>query len=85
MVSGTPAPILARLERTHHWMLGLVKVLRRVLVRRRIATSDVAATKAKAQVHPLAAGLEALLATLSMRLYVLNLVQVRTFWFHTSF
>jgi hypothetical protein len=45
----------------------------------------VAAAQAKAQVHPPAAALETLLATLCMRIYVLNLVQMRTFRFHTSF
>jgi hypothetical protein len=43
-------------------MMRLVKVLRRVLVLRRIATPDVSAAEAQPEVNPLVAELEAILA-----------------------
>jgi hypothetical protein len=55
-------------------MLGVVKVLGRVPARRGIATADMAAREAKAQVHPSLSGLEALLATARMWTDVFDLV-----------
>jgi hypothetical protein len=74
LIDVTPAPILSRFERADDGMLGVVKVLGRVPARRGIATADMAAREAKAQVHPSLPGLEALLATVSMWTDVFDLV-----------
>jgi hypothetical protein len=52
-------------------MLRGMKVCTRVPVGRRVAATDVAALKAHAQVQPLAASLQAFLATLRLRLHFL--------------
>src|SRR5579864_9765019 len=62
VVDVAPAPVLARLGRPDDRMRRLVRVLRRVLVGRVVAATDLAALHAHAQVHPAAAGLEAFLA-----------------------
>jgi hypothetical protein len=56
---------------------GLVEVAGRVLSLRRVATSDVAAGKAHAQVNPAAAGPQAFLAPVGDRRDRVDLVQVR--------
>ena len=59
--------------RSADWMRGClrgVEMSARMTVRRGIAAAYVPALKAHAQVHPLAAGLQALLATFSLRLYI---------------
>jgi hypothetical protein len=53
-------------------------MLRRVLVLGGIATAHVAATQAKAKVHPCVAGLQALFASLGVGLDVFDLVEVLT-------
>jgi hypothetical protein len=60
-------------------MLGRVKMLGRMLVLGRIATSNMAANLAQSQVHPSIAHFQALFAALRVRLYILNLIQVFTF------
>lgn len=53
-----------------------MEVLRRVLVLRRIAATDVTTDTADAEMHPLIAHLQALLTTLRTRGDILNLIQV---------
>jgi hypothetical protein len=60
-------------------MLGVVKMLGGVLVLRRIAAPDVAANEAQAQMHPGVAHLQALLATVGVRLHVFDLVEMCAF------
>src|SRR5439155_16602677 len=62
LVHVAPAPVLAALGGADDRMAGLVRVTRRVPVRRRVATADLAAAHAHPQVDPAAADLQALLA-----------------------
>jgi hypothetical protein len=64
IVDVAPSPGLAGLERTNDGMRRRMKVLRRVLVLRRVATPDVAARQAEAQVHPSISHGEAFFAAL---------------------
>jgi hypothetical protein len=63
LIDVAPAPILAGLVALHDRVLRPVKVLRRVLPLRLIAASNVAAFLAQAQVDPVHAERETLLAT----------------------
>src|SRR5207248_6979592 len=56
-------PVLRGLERLDDRMLRPVEMLRRVVIRRRVAAADVTAGHAKSQMHPFAARLQALLAS----------------------
>jgi hypothetical protein len=57
-------------------MLRGMNMLGRVLVLRRIAAADVSTGHAQSQVDPIVAHLEALFATLGMRLHISNLAGV---------
>src|SRR5712671_4844860 len=59
----TPAPTFRRIVALDDWMLGGVEVLGGMLVGGIVATADVTATAADPQMQPLAAALEAFLAT----------------------
>src|SRR3954451_2992751 len=59
LVDEAPDPLLARLERADQGVLARGEVLRRVLVRRRVAAADVPARETETQVHPAVARLEA--------------------------
>jgi hypothetical protein len=72
-----PAPIFAGLERFHDRVLGEMKMLGGVGVLRRIATADVAAFQAQAQVDPGVAHFQAFLAAVSVRCDFANLIHVR--------
>src|SRR5919199_4787439 len=63
LVDEAPAPVLARLDRTHDWVAARDLMRARMLVRRVVAAADVAAGLAHAQVLPaLLASREAVLA-----------------------
>lgn len=64
LIDKTPSPVLARLNRAHDWMTSLVKMSGCVPVRGTIATADMTADQALAQMHPSGTCLEALRATL---------------------
>ena len=66
-------------------MLSGVEMLRRMPVGRLIAAPDMAAATANSQVHPMAARLEALLATLGARMDVPNGCRVGTIATHINF
>src|SRR5580765_168180 len=66
LVDVAPAPVLAGLRRADDRMAALVGVRGRVLVRRGVAAADLRARHAHAQMHPAAADLQALLATLDL-------------------
>jgi hypothetical protein len=48
----TPAPVFARLERLHHWMLRGVEMLCGVAIFGRIAAANVPAFQTQSQVEP---------------------------------
>jgi hypothetical protein len=75
-VDVTPAPIFARLERSHDGVFCLFEVFGGVLVFRGIAAADVAANFAEAQMNPRVSRLQALLAPIGVRGAVLYLVEV---------
>jgi SNF family Na+-dependent transporter len=52
LVDIAPAPVFSGFERLNNRMMNLVKVFSRVLVLRAVATSDVAAAEAEAQMNP---------------------------------
>ena len=55
LVDVAPAPQFVRLEAAHDGVRGLAEVAICVAASRRVATSDVSAAEAQAQVHPLRA------------------------------
>src|SRR4029077_9101373 len=80
----TPPPVLPGLERSDDRMVGGVKVLRGVAVLLVIATADVSARQAKAQVHPGVAHFQTLLAPVSRGGHLTDLVHVLTSRRHMS-
>jgi hypothetical protein len=64
VVDKAVAPALSTLERPYDGMPFGAGVLARMLVRRRVAAADVAASQTEPEGDPAAAGLEALLATI---------------------
>jgi hypothetical protein len=83
LVDKAPAPVFTGLERLHNGMPRRVEVLGGVLIPGRIATTDVAADHAQAEVNPSVTHLQALFAAATMRFYFVNLVRVRT-WAHPA-
>src|ERR1700678_2475677 len=79
LIDETPAPALTRLNRPHNRMFRRIEMLRSMSVGRRIAASHMTTNQAHPQMHPLAANLQALLATLRRRLHLPNLIQMATF------
>jgi hypothetical protein len=79
-----PQPVFAGLDRLDDGVPGGVKMLSGVLVFRRIATADMAAFETEAQMDPGIAHLEALFATLGVRLGVFRLLQVNAGGTHSS-
>jgi hypothetical protein len=75
-VDVAPSPALRRIVAFDDRVPGLVEVFRRVTVGRIIATTDMAASAADAQVNPLAAGFQALLASAGAGSDILDGVQV---------
>jgi hypothetical protein len=63
-VNIAPSPLFTRLQGFYYRVPGGVKVPGRMLVLRRIAAADVAASLAKPQVHPRVAHLQTFLAAL---------------------
>jgi len=79
LIDEAPEPIFTRLERLHDRVRSGVEVLRRVLVLRGMATTDVAANAAEPQMDPGVADLQAFFATLWRPWRnVANLVEVGT-------
>lgn len=58
-------------------MFGRLKMSGGMAVRRRVATADVAATEAQAQMNPAAAGLDAVVAKILFGVGDLDLIQMR--------
>ena len=78
LVNVAPSPALAGLNRPHDGVICRMKVLGGVLVFRRIAAAHMPAGQAQAQMNPAVAGLEAFLASMRMRPYVVNLIEMCT-------
>jgi hypothetical protein len=76
-VDEAPTPVFARLERAHEGVGCRMKMLRGVFVLGGIAAAHVAADQAQAQVNPSVAHSQTLLASICMRLDILDLIQVR--------
>jgi hypothetical protein len=76
LVDIAPSPIFARLERLDEWMANLAEVGGGVTTRRGVAASDVSARQTKAEMNPPAAGFQALLAAMGVRVYRADLIQV---------
>jgi len=60
-------------------MLGGVKVLCSVLIFGRIATTNMPAAQAQAQVHPPIAHLQTIFTAPGMRFHILDLIEMRAF------
>jgi hypothetical protein len=75
----TPTPVFTRLERPHDGVMRSVKMLRRMFIRRRIATAYMSTDKTKPQMHPAGAHFETLLAPFGVRMYVVDLIEMRAF------
>src|SRR6266852_28673 len=69
LIHVTPLPIFPRLNRLHDRMLRRMKMLGRVLILRRIATTHMPARKARPQVHPRISHLQAFLAAFGLRMH----------------
>ncbi len=79
LVDEAPTPILAGFETAHHSMGRMLVVLRRMLVRRIVATADVPAEEAKPQMHPVGPIFQAFLAPVrSTRLHIMDLIEMRS-------
>src|SRR5260221_524429 len=71
-----PHPVLARLERADHGMLGGVEMFGGVFVAGRVTAADVSASEAQAEMDPSVTGLETFLATARVRLDLVRRVQM---------
>ncbi len=79
LIDITPAPILARLERFHDGVFGVMEMLGRVLILRRIAAANMAAFQAQAEMNPHVPAFQAFLAAFRRaRFYVVYVVKMRT-------
>src|SRR5215831_686875 len=82
LIDIAPAPALGRIVTLDDRVPGAVKVLGRVLLRRGIATTDMPAAAAKAQVNPGRAGLETFLAAEGARGHLPDRAQMRAVAHH---
>jgi hypothetical protein len=74
LVDVAPAPMFSRFHRLHDRMPLLVEVGRGMAVLGGIATTNLAALQAHAQVDPSTSDLETLLATLGVRVHLLHMI-----------
>jgi hypothetical protein len=77
-----PAPVFSRFERLDDRMMNLVKVFCGVLVLRAVATSNVTAREAKAQMNPGVSHFEALFAAFAAGLHFFDFAEMRAFGGH---
>jgi hypothetical protein len=77
-------PVFTGFEGLHQRVFGGVKVLGRMLILARVAATHVAAHEALPEVHPGIADSQAILATLSRGLHVVDLVEVRAVRCHAD-
>src|SRR4029077_2890395 len=76
LVPVAPAPVLARLKRSHDRVVGAMEMGGRVSVWRVVAAAHVAAAHAQPEVHPTASHLEAVLAAVGAGGDFLDLVEM---------
>jgi hypothetical protein len=74
-----PAPLFIRLEGLDDRVRGRMKVFRGMFVWRRVATADVPAGHAKAQVYPGGADTQAVFTAVGTGGYFLNLIEMCAF------
>jgi hypothetical protein len=74
LVDVAPAPAFSWFDGSHERMPGFVEVRRGMAIPGGIATANLAALQAHAQVDPGISGLETLLATLGARLHLLHMI-----------
>jgi hypothetical protein len=77
LIDVAPTPILAGFDGPHDRVVDGVKMFCCVLIFGRIAATDVATRHAQSQMNPGVAHLQALLASVRVRLHVSNLIGVR--------
>jgi hypothetical protein len=80
----TPNPFLSRLNRAHHGMMDVLKMLGGMFILGRIAASHFAAHHAHAQVNPVVANLDAFFAYVHLGGRNFNLIQMLAFPRHVS-
>ena len=85
LVNVAPAPVFTGLEGLDNGMAGCMEMPGSVFVLRGVATANVPADKALAQVYPGIANFQAILAAISTRRDFSNLVEVRTIYCHQFF
>ena len=85
LVNVAPAPIFTGLEGLDNGMAGCMEMFGSMFVLRGVAAANVPANKALAQVYPGIANFQAILAAISTRRNVSNLVEVRTIRCHQFF
>jgi len=78
LIDVAPEPIFSRLGRLHNGMICSMEMLSGMFIFAAIATTHVPASQAHPQMHPGIAGFKALLAAISTRRYIANLIKVRT-------
>src|SRR5207244_5019331 len=83
VVDVAPTSVLSGIERLDDGMVDGVKVLGRMAIFRVIAAPDVSARQAQSKVHPRVAGFQTLLAPLSRRGDLMDLIQVLACLRHT--
>jgi hypothetical protein len=79
-----PAPVFSGLERLHHRMMDLMKVLGRVLVFRRVTAANVTTLEAQTKVDPGVVHFKAFLAAFAAWGDLLDFLQVGTGLCHGS-
>jgi hypothetical protein len=82
LIDVAPHPGFAGLDGTNQRVLGVMEMLGRVLILRRIAAADVATFETKAQMNPGVASLHAILTNVLVGLRHVNLIGV--FALHNS-
>jgi hypothetical protein len=82
LVDVAPAPVFSRLEGLDNRVVGRVEMLRRVLVLRGVAASDMPANQALAQVNPAIASFQTVLTAIRARRDLSYLIQMTTLYCH---
>src|ERR1035437_6280043 len=82
LVDVTPSPVLARLNGSNHRVLGLSEVLRSVFVLGRVATANVPALHAQAQMDPSISHFHTVFTHVFICAGDLDLIDMRTFSIH---
>jgi hypothetical protein len=79
LIDIAPSPVLARFQGPYDRVLDSMEVFRRMLVFGIIATADVSARHAKAEMDPRVAHFQAVLTSARARRDIVDLIEMRTF------